>query len=59
MKKERKEMLKTIISNQQLIMKALKIEVPATKAEKPAPSKSAPKKSPVKKAVAKKTAKRK
>lgn len=29
MKKESKEMLKTIISNQELIMKALKIEMPA------------------------------
>jgi hypothetical protein len=28
MKKENKEMLKTIISNQELIMKALKIEIP-------------------------------
>lgn len=33
MKKESKEMLKTIISNQELIMKALKIEVAEKKAE--------------------------
>ncbi len=59
MKKESKEMLKTIISNQELIMKALKIEVPVTKTEKSAPSKPAPKKAPVKKAVAKKAVKKK
>lgn len=33
MKKANKEMLKTIISNQELIMKALKIEVPVKKVE--------------------------
>ena len=33
MKKENKEMLKTIISNQELIMKALKIEIPVKKVE--------------------------
>lgn len=33
MKKASKEMLKTIISNQELIMKALKIEIPVKKVE--------------------------
>ncbi len=54
MKKETKEMLKTLVSNQELIMKALKIEVPVKKVEE--------KKAPVKKALVKKvapTAKRK
>ena len=63
MKKESKEMLRTILSNQELIMKALKIEVPASKTEKPAASKPAPKKAPVKKAsrpiAGKKTVKKK
>jgi hypothetical protein len=63
MKKESKEMLRTILSNQELIMKALKIEVPASKPEKPVSSKPAPKKAPVKKnsqpAVSKKTVKKK
>jgi hypothetical protein len=62
MKKESKEMLRTILSNQELIMKALKIEVPAPKTEKPV-TKAAPKKAPVKKAsrpiVSKKTVKKK
>lgn len=56
-------MLRTIISNQHLIMKALKIEVPVAKTEKAAPSKSATKTSPVKKtskpAAGKKPIKRK
>jgi hypothetical protein len=33
MKKETKEMLKTILFNQELIMKSLKIEIPTKKAE--------------------------
>jgi hypothetical protein len=33
MKKGSKEMLKTILSNQELIMKALKIEIPVKKVE--------------------------
>lgn len=33
MKKGSKEMLKTILSNQELIMKALKIEIPVKKLE--------------------------
>lgn len=59
MKKETKEMLKTIFSNQELIMKALKIEVPVKKVEI---KKVEEKKAPVKKAIVKKaapTAKRK
>lgn len=47
MKKESKEMLRTIISNQHLIMKALKIEVPVAKTEKATTSKATPEKSPV------------
>lgn len=50
MKKESKEMLKTIISNQELIMKALKIEIPAKELVK----KAEVKKQPVKKAATKK-----
>jgi hypothetical protein len=59
MKKESKEMLRTILSNQELIMKALKIEVPASKAEKPVSKPAPPKKAPVKKAATKKTVKKK
>lgn len=66
MKKESKEMLRTIISNQHLIMKALKIEVPVSKTEKAAASKPTPvssgktgKNAPVKKAAVKKAVKRK
>ena len=50
MKKETKETLKTILSNQELIMKALKIEIPVKKVEikkveeKKAPVKKAPNK---------------
>lgn len=51
MKKESKEMLKTIISNQELIMKALKIEMP----EKELVKKAEVKKQPVKKVATKKT----
>ena len=60
MKKETKEMLKTLLSNQELIMKALKIEIPVKKVEeKKMPSKKAPiktttptvKRKPVKKAA--------
>jgi hypothetical protein len=54
MKKENKEMLKTIISNQLLIMKALKIEIPVKEVAKVQPKKVAP----VKKAPAKKAAKK-
>lgn len=50
MKKESKEMLKTIISNQELIMKALKIEIPKKESVKVQPKKKAP----VKKAAVKK-----
>ena len=53
MKKESKEMLKTIISNQELIMKALKIEIPKKEESKNIPVKSAVKKATVKKVVAK------
>ena len=53
MKKENKEMLKTIISNQLLIMKALKIEL-VKDVVKVQPKKIAP----VKKAPAKKSAKK-
>jgi hypothetical protein len=59
MKKESKEMLKTIISNQELIMKALKIEIPAKQISKEKAPKVAPaKKAVVKKPTAKKVAKR-
>ena len=53
MKKETKETLKTILSNQELIMKALKIEIPVKKVEiKKVEEKKAPvKKAPVKKAA--------
>ncbi len=44
MKKEAKEMLKTIIHNQNLIMKALKIEIPGEEKPKSPTKKSAPKK---------------
>jgi len=60
MKKESKEMLKTIISNQQLIMKALKIEIPVAKAEKEVVKKLAsklPSKKPIVKPIAKKSSK--
>jgi len=48
-------MLKTILSNQELIMKALKIEVPVKKVEKTAKTKvaAAPKKVAAKKIVGK------
>ena len=59
MKKESKEMLKTIISNQELIMKALKIEVPVKVLKTEAPKKAEPvKKQTVKKVEAKKPAKK-
>jgi topoisomerase IA-like protein len=50
MKKENREMLKTIVSNQLLIMKALKIEIPI----KETPKKEMPKKTAIKKQSAKK-----
>ena len=54
MKKESKEMLKTIISNQELIMKALKIEIPTKVTVKEEPKKTVPvKKEASKKAVKK------
>lgn len=56
MKKENKEMLKTIIRNQELIMKALKIEIPEKELDKKPADKAVPtKKVAVKKAVAKKS----
>ena len=39
MKKENKEMLKAIIKNQEMIMKALKIEIPVKVIKKAAPKK--------------------
>jgi hypothetical protein len=56
MKKESKEMLKTIISNQELIMKALKIENPVKEIKKVGPKKPEVKKAPVKKIAAEKSA---
>jgi hypothetical protein len=54
MKKENKEMLKAIIRNQELIMKALKIEIPAKDVAKAIVKKVAPvKKQTVKKAAVK------
>ena len=59
MKKENKEMLKTIISNQHLIMKALKIELPVKEITKEQPKKIEPtKKVTPKKVAAKKPAKK-
>lgn len=55
MKKESKEMLKTIISNQELIMKALKIEIP----KKETVIEQVKKTAPVKKVAAKNTVKKK
>lgn len=57
MKKESKEMLKTIISNQELIMTALKIDKAPVKIEKAVAVKPADKKLPAKK-VTKKTVKK-
>ena len=62
MKKENKEMLKTILSNQELIMKALNIAIPVKKTEvketkKAAPKKVTPKKLSVKKPIKKATSK--
>jgi hypothetical protein len=62
MKKENKEMLKTIISNQELIMKALKIEIPVKKIAKESSSavtkKVEPSKQPIKKTATKKPVKK-
>lgn len=64
MKKESKEMLKTIIRNQELIMKALKITVPVKEVQKShqgvtkkvaSASPASKSKAPVKKVAAKKT----
>lgn len=52
MKKEAKEMLKTILHNQHLIMKALKIEIPGEEKVKKAAAKKKPGK-PVRKSAAK------
>lgn len=52
MKKESKEMLKKIISNQELIMKALNIEIPVKEIKKEEPKKV----EPIKKVAAKKVA---
>lgn len=54
MKKENKEMLKAIIKNQEMIMKALKIEIPVKVIKKAAPKKVVA----VKKAAVKKTIKK-
>ena len=56
MKKGSKEMLKTILSNQDLIMKALNITVPAKKAAAPKAAKKVVGK-PAVKSAAKKAAK--
>ncbi len=59
MKKESKEMLKNIISNQELIMKALKIEIPVKEIKKEEPKKVAPlKKVAAKKVTVKQPAKK-
>lgn len=59
MKKESREMLKTIISNQELIMKALKIEKPVKEVPKQQPKKVEPvKKSTIKNAIPKRPAKK-
>lgn len=59
MKKESKEMLKTIIHNQELIMKALKIEIPVKEIVKEQPKKVASvKKETVKKVAVKNPAKK-
>ena len=51
MKKENKEMLRMIISNQELIMKALKIEIQSKTIEKKIPTKVEIKKATKKKAT--------
>jgi hypothetical protein len=53
MKKESKEMLKTILHHQELIMKALKIEMPEKQISKDETKKIAPKKAPLKKTAVK------
>ena len=53
MKKESKEMLKTILHNQELIMKALKIEMPEKQIKKDETKKLAPKKALLKKTAVK------
>ena len=58
MKKEHKEMLKTIISNQELIMKALKIEIPTKEFTKVIPQKVIAKKQATKKIAVKKATKK-
>ncbi len=57
MKKETKEMLKAIISNQEQIMKALNIEIPLKKTASTRGKKAAPKKVIAKKTTPKKPAK--
>ena len=58
MKKENKEMLKTIISNQELIMKALKIEIPVRTISKDLSKTKAEVKNSIKTPTAKKTVKK-
>ncbi len=58
MKKENKNLLKTIINNQELIMKALNITIPEKKVEVKAVKAVPTKKVAVKKAVAKAPAKK-
>lgn len=58
MKKESKEMLKTIIRNQELIMKALKIEMPAKELVKKVDEKKQPMKKVATKKATRKTTKK-
>lgn len=60
MKKDNKNLLKTIISNQELIMKALNINIPVNNIEENAISakQTAVKKTPVKKITSKLTVKK-
>lgn len=58
MKKENREMLKLIISNQELIMKALNVQMPENKTEKATKAKPEAKKVPAKKVATKKSAKK-
>jgi len=52
--KKNKDLLKTIISNQELIMKALNIVIPVKATKKEAPKKLAAKKIVAKKTISKK-----
>lgn len=58
MKKENREMLKLILKNQELIMKALNVQMSDAKTEETMEAKPVAKKVPAKKAATKKSAKK-